>query len=165
MKQITNKTILKQGDKTYTPVEVDGVVYWVDPALPIEEVYPHIVIEKLTTGDYMLLQIDTINDIDRSCQYQIVAQSQPRIEGIPVVDSYVNELTKLDLIHLIKIVQKSEDYKSVMGINLENTLKRLLSNHKSNPNQYTQKDIEEAIRMGRDRIYDCLITFLMCSPN
>lgn len=87
--------------------------------------------------------------------YQIVAQSQPRIEGIPVVslDSYVNELTKLDLIHLIKIVQKSEDYKSVMGINLENTLKRLLSNYKSNPNQYTQKDIDKAIELSKEQPY------------
>jgi hypothetical protein len=29
MKQITNKTILLQGDKTYQPIEVDGVVCWV----------------------------------------------------------------------------------------------------------------------------------------
>jgi hypothetical protein len=28
MKQITNKTILKQGNKTYQPIEVDGVIYW-----------------------------------------------------------------------------------------------------------------------------------------
>jgi hypothetical protein len=29
MKTIINKTILKQGENTYTPVEVDGVIYWV----------------------------------------------------------------------------------------------------------------------------------------
>jgi hypothetical protein len=30
MKQITNKTLLKQGDRTFEPVEVDGVIYWID---------------------------------------------------------------------------------------------------------------------------------------
>jgi hypothetical protein len=118
MKQITNKTILKQGDKTFHPLEIDSVIYWID---------------KSTLADEM------------------VAQSKP-IHGVPVVslDSYVNELTKLDLIHLIKIVQKSEDYKSVMGINLENTLKRLLSNYKSNQNHYNQKDIDRVVTLARE---------------
>jgi hypothetical protein len=146
MKQITNKTILKQGDKTYQPVEVDGVVYWID--------------YYTQKGDFWCIDIDKKIFKDQTHfpisigQRLIIAQSQPRIEGIPVVslDSYVNELRKLDLIHLIKIVQKSEDYKSVMGITLENTLKRLLSNYKSNPNQYTQKDIEKAIELARETI-------------
>ena len=30
MKIITNKTVLKQENNTFTPVEVDNVIYWVD---------------------------------------------------------------------------------------------------------------------------------------
>jgi hypothetical protein len=30
MKQITNKTILKQGDKTYQPIEFGGMITWCD---------------------------------------------------------------------------------------------------------------------------------------
>lgn len=30
MKKITNRTLLKQGDKTYKPIEVDNVIYWID---------------------------------------------------------------------------------------------------------------------------------------
>jgi hypothetical protein len=135
MKQITNKTIIKQGDKAYPPVEVDGVVYWVDPALPIEEVYPHIVIEKLTTGEYMLWQIDNINDIDRSCQYQIVAQSQPKLEEIPVVslDKSIDDF----------IYEYQQE-----GMLPSMAKRRILT--LSNPNQYTQKDIDKAIELARE---------------
>jgi hypothetical protein len=175
MKQITNKTIIKQeigqekckeygcGNsecifeclnpkkifKTYQPVEVDGVVYWINDELTIQDVKPYYGKYHYEKGVAINIFPDYLTDLSE-CKL-IIAQSQPRIEGIPVVslDSYVNELTKLDLIHLIKIVQKSEDYKSVMGINLENTLKRLLSNYKSNPNQYTQKDIEKAIELAQ----------------
>lgn len=30
MKKITNKTVLRQGNKLFQPVEVDEVIYWVD---------------------------------------------------------------------------------------------------------------------------------------
>jgi hypothetical protein len=33
MKKITNKTILKQGDKTFVTIESDGVIYWRDEHL------------------------------------------------------------------------------------------------------------------------------------
>lgn len=148
MKQITKNTILRCGDKIFQPIEVDGIIYWVDSTLPIEEVYPHTVIEKLTTGEYMLWQIDNINDIDRSCQYEIVAQSQPKLEGIPVIslENYTEDLTKTDLMYLIEVVQLSYNYKTVMGVRLESKLRRLFE---SNTNQYTQKDIEKVIELSR----------------
>lgn len=133
MKKITNKTILKQGDKPYHPVEVDGLVYWINPTLPIEEVYPHIVIEKLTTGDYILWQIDNINDIDRSCQYQIVAQSQYKLQGVPVIS-----LDK-DWYSILRKVGLTGDQCSEVFDLIE----------QSNPNQYTQKDIDKAIELAR----------------
>jgi predicted amino acid racemase len=66
MKQITKNTILKQGDKTYQPVEVDGIIYWVDKE------------ENHWIGAF------NINDKD------VVVQSQPKLEGIPVIDLKTN---------------------------------------------------------------------------
>jgi hypothetical protein len=143
MKQITNKTVLIQGDKTYQPVEVDGVIYWLNPELPIEEIYPQVVIEKLTTGEHMLWQIDNINDIDRSCQYHIIAQSSLKVEGIPIIslDSYVERLAYS--------FTDEERKKEPDGIKLSFAFAGFICGYNSNPNQYTLKDIEKAIDVAR----------------
>jgi hypothetical protein len=59
---------------TVFTVDLNGVRYWLDPTLPIEDKFPQIVMERLTTGDFCLWQIDTLNDIDRDNQYVIVKQ-------------------------------------------------------------------------------------------
>jgi hypothetical protein len=68
---------------------------------------------------------------------KIVAQSQSKLEEVPVIslDSYVEKLMK----------------KWVMNPKMYNFVVQMFKEYE---NQYTQKDIEEAIRMGRDRIYD-----------
>ena len=136
MKKITNKTILKQVDHVYQPIEIEGTIYWIDPKLEIKEVYPQIVVEQrtLTTKDYFLMQLDTIHDIDRSCQYCIVAQSDFKIKDIPVVnlDIYVEKLSSLS--------------KAVDCNDWEN-------GYNSNPNQYTEQDIKKAIQLSRDHYW------------
>lgn len=60
MKQITNKTILKQGDKSFQPIEnMDKSIFWEDST------------------------------------DQIVAQSQPHLEGVPVIS--LNSYTQKDI--------------------------------------------------------------------
>lgn len=50
-----------------------GYVFVNDNAI-LGESYPQIVLERLTTGEYMPWQIDNPNDIDRNNQSVIVAQ-------------------------------------------------------------------------------------------
>lgn len=142
MKKITLNTKLRQNNNIFSAVEVDGVIYWIDPKLPIEEDYPNTVIEKLTTGEHMLWQIDNIHDIDRSCQYQIVAQSERKIEEKPIItlniiQQLINEYRKL-------YYECPKEYKQGIqyAINIACNYLKLKNN------QYTQKDIEKAIEFG-----------------
>lgn len=55
-----------------------------DKEAKIEEKYPQIVLEKLTTGDWMYWQIDNINDIDRKNQVVVVCSDNPS-NGLPLL--------------------------------------------------------------------------------
>jgi hypothetical protein len=137
MKEITNKTILKQGDKTYQPVEVDGVVYWIDESVDQE---PNIWFfsKRLNRPQIAGISIASI-----TCQNQIVAQSQPKLEGIPVVslDNYIPVKCQVAL-NYWKQFDGEKQKGIVYGIGL------CLEHQKENPNRYTQKDIEEAFLAG-----------------
>ncbi len=100
MKQITKNTILKQGDETYQPIEVDGVIYWVNkdgvkewsdwsynPNTPT----PRQVFYRVT--EYFMPHGD-----------KVVAQSQPKLKGIPVISLWetcwnknANQYTQKDI--------------------------------------------------------------------
>jgi hypothetical protein len=142
MKQITIETTLKQGDKTYRPIEIDGVFYWVDPTSRIEETYPQIVVEKLDKMRcYTLFQIDNINDIDYMNQSIVIAQSQPKIERVPVIDLY-NYIG-------IQAINQSKKFASKNGET--NYILGFINGHQLNQNQYTQKDIDRAIELAREQ--------------
>jgi hypothetical protein len=108
MKQITNKTILKQGDKTYQPIEFGGMITWCD--------------EHEGT----------------------LAQSEPKLTDIPVVslDSYSYMIAQ----------SWEETFNSAFydsKINVGNIAKDcVLFGFNSNPNQYTQADIERALSLA-----------------
>jgi hypothetical protein len=103
MKQITNKTIIKQGDKLYYSVETKDCILWYGK----EQMLP-------------------------------VAQSQPRIEGIPVVslDKSIDDF----------IYEYQQE-----GMLPSMAKRRILT--LSNPNQYTQKDIDKAIDLAKKSAY------------
>jgi len=130
MKQITNKTILKQADKIYPPVEVDGVVYWIDENVREFE-YDWVLYKDLHIGK-LIWKSDKAPFIGR-----IIAQSQPKLEGVPIIslESYVKNLA------IEKYGKKHEM--------LQGQLMFFKYGYKSNPNQYTQKDIEKAIKLGK----------------
>jgi hypothetical protein len=137
MKQITNKTVLKQGYKTYQPIEIDGVIYWVDK----REILPNTWYENsgvlflsdsvYNKGNNPNNSNPIVTDFNRS----IVAQSEPRLDNIPVVslDNYVKELAKGKWGNVHRT--------GVLGF---------IEGFKSNPNQYTQADIERAIQLARE---------------
>jgi DNA-binding XRE family transcriptional regulator len=161
MKQITNKTILiqeigqekckeygcgnsecifeclnpKKIFKTYQPVEVDGVVYWINDELTIQDVKPYYGKYHYEKGVAINIFPDYLTDLSE-CKL-IIAQSQPRIEGIPVVslDKSIDDF----------IYEYQQE-----GMLPSMAKRRILT--LSNPNQYAQKDIEKAIELARETI-------------
>jgi protein tyrosine phosphatase len=144
MKQITNKTLLKQGDKTYQPIEIRGIIYWGNFN------------EELKDGEMCFLKENHyINggivkyNAKKAIGYglgfdffmKIVAQSKPNLEGIPVIslDSYVERLCNTrDLSYQDISIKEINAYKN-----------GFVNSYISNPNQYTQKDIELAVEFAR----------------
>ena len=143
MKQITKNTLLRCNDKSFQPVEVDGVVYWVDEEATECRYYLHNSID----GRHQIYDLEnggSLLDFKRGqpikwCS-KIVAQSSPKLEGIPVIslDSYVEKQIK--------------DWYNVSKLNSSfiadpNSYKQ---GYKSNPNKYTQADIDKAYQMGHE---------------
>ena len=101
MKKINKNTILKQGEKTYQPVEVDGIIYWVDRETQIignnfTHIYnPH-------HNDIWALDVNQISIAQAEGDRLefggggVVAQSQLKLEGIPVIslNKYVERLAE-----------------------------------------------------------------------
>lgn len=106
MKQITKNTILRQNDKTYQPVEVDGVICWID---------------KSTLAD------------------EIVVQSQPKLEGVPVI-------SLLDYQEVMEniIITESLTSDDIISLRIPQLFKL------TKENQYTQKDIDKAIELAQE---------------
>jgi len=143
MKTITNKTALVQGDKTYEPIEVDGVIYWVDNS-------------ELKVLDYFYFNIDEVKDIVQvESEFhlnrikgwienlKIIAQSSLKLEGIPVIslDDYVEKL-------YYYTIQKcrGHSFKKFYDLSAKECSKI------KNPNQYTLKDIENVIELVSNTI-------------
>lgn len=143
MKQITPETLLKQGDNTYQPIEVDGVIYWCNPLQKVnEDEYfidnmnlfkcRNIFDMGIEDTDGLIHNFDTSNSI--------IAQSQPKLAGVPVVS-----LDK-DVLSDIETITSWDSFKEHP---IGKAGKRIENWFKSNPNQYTQADIEKAIELAR----------------
>lgn len=158
MKQITNKTILKQGDKTFQPVEVDGVVYWIDESFTDDykllksdgilftrdsgdrEIYSYYEHDGYGLGVFDLKGKRYTISVSRSSK--IVAQSQPKLEDVPVIslDSYIERLAKNSYCTQPKTINTLHaDTNYILGF---------IDGYNSNPNHYTQADIEKAIDLA-----------------
>lgn len=59
---------------------INGCLYVID-FTPVTYEYPMLVIEKLTTGEYDIFQVDNVHDIDRHNQYAIVASNDIALIG------------------------------------------------------------------------------------
>lgn len=104
MKQITNKTVLKQGDKTFQPVEVDGVIYWITEKTtdiidghfyhPKNVIFP-------VTDTYIK------GPISSGIMSKVVAQSQPKLKGVPVISLIKSEYhyTQKDIERAIELAR------------------------------------------------------------
>jgi hypothetical protein len=142
MKQITNKTILKQGNNTYQPVEVDGVIYWVDKKgdFPYKPFIGAYIIEWADKSINLVNLSNSIPNSRRAISNRIIAQSTPKIEGIPVIslDSYVERL--------VQVI----DHNLVTDREISIVTCGVIEGYNLNPNQYTKADIEKAIKLARN---------------
>jgi hypothetical protein len=136
-RKITRKTFLKQGDLIFLPIEIDGIVYWV-----IDEYIKNV---RPNYGRYHIEENSLINifptyltDLNE-CRL-IVAQSQPNLEGIPLIslNLYIEKLAKE-----YTGDEMSREDKKLFDI-LCSFGKKILGEH-----PYTLKDIEKAIMKGR----------------
>jgi hypothetical protein len=133
MKIITKNTLLRCGDKTYPPIEVKGVIYWEKSHVKQGDyVFSHITKEIMQTNQATCIWFNN----------KIVAQLQPILEGVPVIslDSYVEKLKKE-----YNTGENTDVFTKGVEVGIE-------IGYKSNPNQYTQKDIGKAIELARDII-------------
>lgn len=141
MKQITKNTILKQGDKTFQPVEVEGVIYWTTGTQPtFDDAHSLKPCYYIFKGEIIKREYSHHKESST-----IIAQSQPKLEGVPVIslDSYVENSVNLEFKEEFEIAQ---DAMPAIWYDLK---LKIIKNYKSNSNQYTQKDIEKAIELAR----------------
>jgi L-rhamnose isomerase len=141
MKQITNKTILKQGDKTFQPIEVDGIIYWIGKDLvginskTIKNYCPNS--NQIFVGYFESNDDELYQGVGKVHPKEIIAQSSNKLEGVPIInlDEY---LEKISFDYYIS----NDAYTISDSFHFSN-------GYKANPNQYTQKDIEKAIDLAR----------------
>lgn len=162
MKKITKNTLLKQGDKKYQPVEIDGVIYWVDENY--EWVSPNDInkygiqyFEKIKEGQIVIFDFVEKYELFKyhlhyyvvkshfstpNKPFLIIAQSQPKLEGIPVISP---------IISLVKKIHNDAQKYAIKthSPNREAHRRGYIIGYNSNPNKYTQKDIQFAINLAK----------------
>jgi hypothetical protein len=155
MKTINKNTLLKCENKIFQPIEVEGVIYWYEEKqIPnagyiksiclgeIEDNKQHEV--KFGDKQYISPFVNNVGEC-YGCR-KIIAQSQPKLKGIPVIslDKYVERLAKetRDSINKVAYCCSGETEEDIFDSGF-------IISHKTNPNQYTQKDIDKAIKLAR----------------
>jgi hypothetical protein len=121
MKRITEKTILKKGDKEYFPIRVDEIIYWCSNG----DIFPgeaYLALEtNYSTGQkerWVLYYLNT--ELNGSKQLEIVAQSHPKVDGKPVI-----------------------------SLEAHNTMLIMEDECPIDLNSYSLKDIEKTVRLTR----------------
>jgi hypothetical protein len=145
MKKITATTRLIQGGKEYQPVEVHGVIYWLENRPPLDDEFWTYIgnnepIEFLK--NYLpKTWYEKLHDINN--YYTAIAQSQPILEGIPVItlDSYPRNLSLKKGLELYN--GGNYDFENGVRVGLQ-----------SSPYKWTDADVEKAANLGRDRFYN-----------
>ena len=157
MKKTTSKTILKQGENTYQPIETHGVIYWFNPNI-LFGMKNDWIIETHNPIVKAIYQLTHDNDDLRIAGYKdmkIVAQSQPKIEGVPVISlgSYVESLANKDYKSII-VENPHCDYQSPKTIDINGELREsFIEGYNSNPNKWSDADVLKAIELAKEQPY------------
>ena len=93
LKKITNNTVLKQGDEIYQPVEIDGVICWIDDKP-----------KGFSKGEWMYNEPNNSELVYRfsydiypyATGNKIMAQSQDKFEGVPIISLHTENAYNLN---------------------------------------------------------------------
>jgi hypothetical protein len=151
---ITKDTILKQGDKEYPAVEVEGVVYWVDENLKGEIGW---------NFNYGLDRLDNLpsyypeHSTEWNCCKKIIAQSKPILEGVPVISREVNPVVVYQT-HLRAFLQGVTHSHKEISDNAINRFRTWFSQQPElqaaqSDKKWTDEDMRMAIQFGLDGMY------------
>jgi len=99
-----------------TPIKYQEGWLYVDKKAPVKlDGYPYIVLERLTTGEYELWQVDNANDTDPKTQWLIVAQSPnlflPNIPYIEEVEESIESLAHKVMMNYLTNDNPNGDFK------------------------------------------------------
>lgn len=118
----------------------------VDKEADIPEKYPQIVVEKLTTGNYDLWQIDTPNDIDKKNQYVIIATTDEKL-GLPLLPAIEENITREEAKEVAKTVLNPRFYESIQGGEMHCFHEGYNAGYKAaSAKKYTEEDMRKAIK-------------------
>lgn len=146
MKKITSNTLLKQGGKTYKPVEMtNGNIYWITSEIPkIGQLgYSNVSKSIVRFTDPRFFSDGTI--------FSIIVQSEPKLDGVPVIslDSYVERLAYKISRQEVPILSNGTLCNARCNLQ-EGILQGVKLSYQSNPNQYTLADIEKVYELSRE---------------
>ncbi len=139
MKKITYKTTLKQGDNVFQPRfkrDDENSIYWVDFTRNVLASHAGSYVWSVRWAKPIILG-DHEDSYINEC-YEIVAQSHPILEEIP-------------LITLKTYIAKLQANYAVKHGDLD-AANHFYNGYKANPNQYTLADVEKAIELSRLQI-------------
>ena len=154
-KNITANTLLKQGEKTYKPVEVNSIIYWLggeaktdEPAFDTQE--------KSTKWSPVLKMLGNTNIVTESFGtnrfIKIIAQSEPKLDGVPVVslDRYIEKFAEKEYREHPSNCKSNPSFHFNRDVNCFRKRKAFIKGYTSNPNKYNLADIERAIKLTRE---------------
>jgi len=153
MKQINKNTILRQGSNEFKGVEVGELIFWICESSKIKENTN--TFEKGVNGDWyynsIYKAIGNIGDIT-NYDFKIIAQTTNKLDGIPVInlDSCVEILAEKYAKDWVVNFKKQIENFNLLNIREEMLASGFINGYKSNPNTYTEKDIEKAFECGRN---------------
>jgi len=131
MKHITKETILIQGEKEFKPVEVDGIIYWVDEEALKSGFWIAPIYKDAVKAGVELKYFDSTYfegyGYDFTGHSFVVAKSQHNLVEIPLIDLQANNT---------RLIMEGE-----YPIDL---------------NAYTEKDISKALDLARGNDFICL---------
>ena len=134
MKKITKNTILKQGQKQFYAVDIEGIIYWLDPHAKIKNEWYYLPKEnKIAFNDDPIV----LDGVTPKWTILIVAKGSHNLVDVPYInlDNYIDKLAKeyADLYY-------SENKKAELGF---------IAGYNQNPNKWTDADMQKAIELAK----------------
>ncbi len=121
-------------------IHIDGFMYGVIPLIK-KETFPYIVVEKLTTGEYSLWQVDNVHDWDEKNQQSILFSNDPKL-NLPLLPEIEEDIKYIHSLAFDEaIIQNRHN-----GISVLDLIPMYIKGYKAkSAKQFTERDLIEAI--------------------